>query len=157
MLRRSTVVRQVTGLGAAVGAVPYLFIGAGIAMSLRHGTGFGLATVGFGLVTGALPGLAAGVSLAASRKGARTRRWPVRASLVAGAVFFLESELVLGLTRGPAFVLLVVFGTPVAMMVAAAAAAVMARKAGEFAWVGPEEYGRYYRLDRARAHRRAGA
>ncbi|MFJ8442491.1 hypothetical protein [Kitasatospora griseola] len=155
MLRRSTVVRHATGLGAAVGAVPYLFLGTGIAMSFRHGTGLGLAAVAFGLVTGALPGLAVGLSLAASRKGARTRWWHIRASLVAGAVFFLESELVLGLTRGPAFVLLVAFGTPVAMMVAAAAAAVMARKAGEFAWVGPEEYGLYYRLDRVRAHRRA--
>ncbi|MFD8481658.1 hypothetical protein [Kitasatospora sp. NPDC059673] len=153
MLRKSTVVWQATGLGAAVGVVPYLFVGVGVAR--YFGLGLGLAAVAFGLVTGALPGLVAGISLAVSRKGERTRRWSVRASLVAGAVFFLENELMVGLTHGPAFFVPVLFGTPVAMAVAGPAAAAMARKAGEFAWVGPEEYPLYYRLDRAKAHRRA--
>ncbi|MFJ4681664.1 hypothetical protein [Kitasatospora sp. NPDC088783] len=152
MLRKSTVVWHATGLGAVVGAVPCLFIGAGVATSFW----LGLAAVAFGLATGALPGLVAGVFLAASPKGAPTRRWPVRASLAAGAVFFLESMAVTALTGGPAFLALVVFGTP-AMGVAAWAAAAMARKAGAFAWAGPEEYALFYRLDRARARRRANA
>ncbi|MFF0298216.1 hypothetical protein ACFYST_32085 [Kitasatospora sp. NPDC004614] len=155
MLRRSTVVWQATGLGAAVGVVPYVFIG--MFFGRYFGLRFGLATVAFGLVTGALPGLVGGVSLAASRKGARTRRWAVRASLVAGAVFFLENALVMGLTHGPAFFLPVLFGTPVAVVAAALAASGMARKVGEFAWIRPEEYPLYYRLDRAKAHRRADA
>ncbi|MET8545103.1 hypothetical protein ABZW03_31330 [Kitasatospora sp. NPDC004799] len=81
----------------------------------------------------------------------------MRASLATGAVFFVESVVVMGLTRGPAFFALAVFGTPVAMVIAAWAAANMARRAGEFAWVGPEEYAFFYRLDRAGAHRRANA
>ncbi|MFE2352434.1 hypothetical protein [Kitasatospora cineracea] len=155
VLPKSTVVWRATWLGAVVGAAPYLLIGAAIAEPF--GFGLGLAAVAFGLVTGALPGLVAGLSLAASRKGTPTKRWSVRASLVTGAVFLLESMVVMALTGGPAFFALVVFGVPIAMVVAARAAAAMARKAGEFAWVGPEEYALFYRLDRARARRKANA
>ncbi|MGW4381261.1 hypothetical protein [Kitasatospora sp. NPDC004531] len=153
MLRRSTVVRRAIGLGAAVGAVPGLFLGVGIAKLAGYGPGLGV--FAFGLVAGALPGLAAGAALAASRKGARTGRWPVRAALAAGAVFFLVNELAVGLTRSPALAAVALLGTPVAMAVAAAAAAAAARRAGALAWVGPEEYPRHHRLDRARARRDA--
>ncbi|MFC8719982.1 hypothetical protein [Kitasatospora sp. NPDC057198] len=155
MLRRSSVVLRVTGLGAATGTAPYLLLGGGAALSGMPLVG--LALVALGLLTGAFTGLAVAWSLAACRVGAPTRRWSVRAALAAGPALVLAYLIVAVLTGGPFLFAVGLFGSPIAVVVAALAGANLARRVGPFAWVPPEEVERFAKLHRARTlHPRRG-